>query len=242
MYSSSRFDSAYLSICRDYSFGRHLILAVAGDSHAKRLYPHIQDVINNYDTRFFLHSENLGIGGAQAFGYTARQQFINLQHSPAEVVILWIGSNDFDSIRPNDISEERYRFDLINRLIKIFKLLSEQGKIVYIVGIPVRFSTRNSTPQWLQRRVRAANQRLTSLLKNRFYQLSRDYWQIESFASERFRSQHRNEMVHFTSRLYQMLSNDVIRHIAEDLRSKKSAPCKFWHKLRNCHSSIRNVY
>ena len=233
MSSSSSLDRDYLSVCRDYGSGRDLLVAIAGDSHACRVYPHIKGLISNSDTGFILHPENFAVGGARAHLYTATQEFRNLIDSPAEIIIMWISSNDFDSIRPSNISESRYRFDLINSIIKIFKLLTERGKIVYIIGIPIRYTTRNSCKEWLQRRVRAANLRLTSHLRNRFIQLDSSYRAIESFASERFKGQHRNEMVHFIPRMYQMLSYDLVRHISEDLRSRQSIPCKFWHKLRN---------
>ena len=78
--------------------------------------------------------------------------FCNLKYCSANIVVLKLGGNNFDM---RGIT--RMREDVVKDIGHLIKELIDLEKVVYFLGIPIRFSTRNHDLKVLNVNVKYVN-------------------------------------------------------------------------------------
>ena len=243
-------DQTYLRVCEKFKTdGQNLTLAILGDSHAKRLYAKVQDEVENQEVQKFLLRATCAVGGARAGEFVESQSlmFNSLcsEDDISDIVIIWIGGNDLDEdLRNIDIQDKHaWNRHLHNRALRgvldLFVRLTKAGKIVYVIMLPERYSTRNvklqASLQNTTTRVevyrdscKRFNSFLRRVLDTRVIVLPRRLnLNVKEAFEGVFHPYFGKEYVHLREQHYTAMADVVLSYIKNDLDGKKSMPENF---------------
>ena len=209
-------DTRYHEVCADLAHAR---LAVGGDSHCSRMANAMRSIPIEGGIRMN-GAFNFAEGGMTLMRYRGVQRYFSLRQCNANVALLFLGGNDLDMPRP------RERRDVISDFLNLFLDLEASGKVVYVVGIPNRWSRRNQNLQMMQHKISYINLRLKWILKGRFISMPSFLYREDSFERQ---VRHapvgppiRVEMVHLLPQYYTTLAKHVLQRVTSDLRRRKS--------------------
>ena len=218
-------DRRYNEVCANLAHAR---LAVGGDSHARRMAVAMEQLIGrgNFEGGITLNRPfNFTQGGMQLMNYFNDGNYNSLKRCSADVVLLFLGGNDLDMIRP------RERRDVLHDFLMLFIELESLGKVVYIVGIPNRWSRRHQNLHDMQANISYINQRLKYIIKGRFIALPTFTYRADSFERV-FRHVGppgppiREERVHLLEENYPVVAQHVLQKVDRNLRSRWTEPNK----------------
>ena len=118
-----------------------------------------------------------------------------------------------DSTNPNILPTT-----IAQHIINMFIELTLEGKVVYVVGLPTRFTTRHFQVDKYNVVNRAVNFKLANLLGNRFIRLPASCYEMDAYRKEW------GDIVHLHSRHYVTVAEMVTLHIHNDLKNRSSLP------------------
>ena len=216
-------DRRYNEVCANLAHAR---LAVGGDSHARKMAVAMEQLIGrgNFEGGISLNRPfNFAQGGMQLMNYVNDWNYNSLKRCSADVVLLFLGGNDLDMIRP------RERRDVLHDFLMLFIELESLGKVVYIVGIPNRWSQRHQNLREMQAKISYINQRLRYIIKGRYIALPTFTYREDSF-ERLFRPGKppgppiREERVHLLEENYTAVAQHVLQKVNHNLRSRWTEP------------------
>ena len=196
------------------------ILGIGGDSHGRLLFEQLKSALNARESRLSL-SESFAYckGGTKTTSYMQLREYRNLGCSNATICVLMIGSNDMDVSNP--LTAEEY----VDNLIRLFMDLSRLGKVVYVVGLPMRETVHNiASVEFYKKISRKVSDKLAIQLHNRFIKLPSHLYAHDSYVAQTFHGQERCEKVHLKPQGYMDTAIRVLDHITADLKYNLSSP------------------
>ena len=125
----------------------------------------------------------------------------------------------------------RERRDVLHDFLMLFIELESLGKVVYIVGIPNRWSQRHQNLREMQEKISYINQRLKYILKGRYIALPTFTYREDKFERV-FRPAPppgppvSEEKVHLRPQHYTAVAEHVLRRVNRDLSSSLTKPSK----------------
>ena len=151
---------------------------MGGDSHGRNICDAIISMLgyNRYNEGVRLANPcNFAVGGKRAMSYMGDAMFLRLRGCSAPIIVLELGGNDLD------MEDSRPWTTVVHDLLTLFVELSREGKIVYIVGLPWRHSSRWQDVPLMKRKIQDINRRLKRDLNTRFIAIPPPCYPITSF-------------------------------------------------------------
>ena len=214
MASEPNYDDDYLIVADRYNNGNQEVIAVGGDSHGKRLFYEFERLVAGFAGNFASLNLSFAVGGAHAHSYRKLQEYFDMRFNYGfQIVIIEIGSNDVDSTNPNILP-----MTIAQHIINIFIELTLEDKVVYVVGLPTRFTTRHFQVDKYNAVNRAVNFKLANLLGNRFIRLPASCYERYAYRTEG------DSIVHLYPHHYVTVAQIVTEHIHNDLENRSSLP------------------
>ena len=217
-------ESTFQRLCNRWD---RVTVCIGGDSQARRMgdamerdlgYGQMEGGVRLARGRF-----NFGSGGATSANYHQSAEFDAMKYSSADIVLLTCGGNDLDL--PRVITDGR---DVIYELLKMFiDLEVNYGKVVFIVGIPRRYSKRNKDPargeeneKAMEDKIIYINKTLKKIIKGRLIPLPATVNQRNAFQRvfrPRENGQGFEEFVHFKPTNYHLAGTHVLQILNQEL-------------------------
>ena len=217
-------ESTFERLCNTWD---HATVCIGGDSQARRMgqamfrdigYGQMEGGVRLATGRF-----NFGSGGATCANYHQSAAFDALKYSSADIVLLTCGGNDLDL--PGVITDGR---DVIYGLLKMFiDLEVNYGKVVFIIGIPRRYSKRNKDPargeeneKAMERKLIYINKTLKMIIKGRLISLPATVNQKNAFQRvfrQRPNGQGFEEFVHLKETNYHLAGTRALQMLNTQL-------------------------
>ena len=216
-------DATYDDLCDDQD---NWSLALGGDSHGSRLGSAMRGLIGQgrFDGGVWLNRGfNFCQGGMQAMRYQRDQRFDRLRSCSARIILLALGGNDLDQRYRRD------RRDVIHDLLLLIVDLERRGKIVYVIGIPWRHSSRRQNGDVMRSKISYINRKLKQIIHHRLIALPSRCYPRRSFERSFFRPDNgpiREEYVHLLPEMYICAARHILSRLNQDLRGRHSPPSR----------------
>ena len=155
--------------------------------------------------------------------YQRDHRFHNLRSSSARIVLLALGGNDLDQ------EYNRDRRDVIHDLLLLIIDLERRGKIVYVIGIPWRHSSRHQDEDEMRAKISYINRKLKQIIHHRLISLPSRCYPKRSFERSFYRPRNgpiKEEYVHLFPEIYTYAARKILERLNDDLRGKHSPPSK----------------
>ena len=230
----SQQDGGYLALCDN---GANWTISIGGDSHGRNFANAMVDLIgySRYEGGVRLASNfNFASGGKRAMEFHGDPLFSNLRMCSAQIVLLHLGGNDLDMVNSRPWEA------VVHDLLSMFVDLERRGKIVYIVGLPFRHSSRHQDVGLMKENIKHINKKLKKTIKTRFIQLPTYCFPLTAYTRSFYqRRNHRNqpfgrymeERVHLEPDLYKQAAEHILWRLNMDLQGKRSPPSKIQGKV-----------
>ena len=223
-------DRGYLQLCENGDWS----ISLGGDSHCRNICRAMVDMIGyqRYQGGVRLaRNFNFAEGGKRAMGFHGDPLFYDLRRGSAQIVLLHLGGNDLD------MATNRPWEAVVHDLLSLFVDLERRGKIVYIVGLPSRHSTRHQDLRLMQQKISRINKKLKRTIRTRFIALPPSCFPITSYERRWYRprgqpnGRHREERVHLFPENYREAADHILFRLNMDLRGRLSPPRRIRGKV-----------
>ena len=220
-------DQLYQDLCDNVD---QWVIAMGGDSHGRNICDAMFTMLgyDRYDEGVRLaHPCNFAVGGRRAMSYMGDPMFLRLRGSLAPIIVLELGGNDLD------MELSRPWTTVVVDILTLFSELSRAGKIVYIVGLPWRHSSRWQDVPLMKSKIQHINRKLKRDLNTRFIAIPPPCYPIASFAVSA-----RGERVHLRPEFYEMAADRILFRINMDLHNRRTPTSMVMRKVNQTLESF----